>query len=124
MIDFVPCYIHRGHQDPMLFRYRVSKVRTPEFYNHLSTRCGTVSYRTPPHAPVPDAITAIEPVDWAWDTVSYSGLDNCKVVERHGLHPGLLQARGMRRRRCLRGFETNANSRRTCFLRRFVFHAQ
>ncbi|GBO40214.1 hypothetical protein AVEN_29315-1 [Araneus ventricosus] len=25
------------------------------------------NYRTPPHAPVPDAITTTEPVEWAWD---------------------------------------------------------
>ncbi|GBM12817.1 hypothetical protein AVEN_247590-1 [Araneus ventricosus] len=24
-------------------------------------------YRTPPHVPVPDAITATEPVEWTWD---------------------------------------------------------
>ncbi|GBL76916.1 hypothetical protein AVEN_26075-1, partial [Araneus ventricosus] len=24
-------------------------------------------YRTPPHAPVPNAFTALVPVDWTWD---------------------------------------------------------
>ncbi|GBN14089.1 hypothetical protein AVEN_203835-1, partial [Araneus ventricosus] len=29
-------------------------------------------YRTPPHAAVPDAITATEPVDWMWDNLPHT----------------------------------------------------
>ncbi|GBL93909.1 hypothetical protein AVEN_76649-1 [Araneus ventricosus] len=34
----------------------------------------TTRYRTPPHAPVPHAITATEPVGWTWDTTRYSSI--------------------------------------------------
>ncbi|GBM71873.1 hypothetical protein AVEN_229368-1 [Araneus ventricosus] len=50
-------------------KWEVLDIPTMSDHNYILTTftSNSLNYRTPPHSPVPDAITVTEPVEWTWD---------------------------------------------------------